>query len=49
MPSNTTSNMFFYTYVLESLKDGLRYVGYTANLKKRIKEHQEGYNFLNKV
>ena len=48
MPSNTTSNMFFYTYVLESLKDGLRYVGYTANLKKRIKEHQEGYNFSTK-
>ncbi len=45
MPSNTTSNMFFYVYVLESFKDGNRYIGYTSNLKKRIKEHQTGYNF----
>jgi len=37
--------MFFYVYVLESLKDGNRYIGYTNNLKRRIKEHQAGYNF----
>ena len=48
MPSNTTSNMFFYIYVLESLKDGNRYIGYTHNLKRRIKEHQSGYNFSTK-
>jgi len=42
MPSNTTSSVFFYVYVLESLKDGKRYIGYTNNLKKRIKEHQKG-------
>lgn len=59
MPSNTTSsgralgdstgsNMFFYVYVLESKKDGNRYIGYASNLKKRIKEHQAGYNFSTK-
>lgn len=45
MPSNTTSSVFFYTYVLESLKDGKRYIGYTNNLKKRIKEHNERLAF----
>lgn len=45
MPRNTTSNMFFYVYVLQSLKDGDRYTGYTNNLKRRIKEHMAGYNF----
>ncbi len=49
MPSNTTSNMFFYVYVLESLKDGNRYIGYTGyKLTKRIKEHEAGYNFSTK-
>ena len=33
MLSNTTSRVFFhYVYVLESLKDGNRYIGYTDNL-----------------
>lgn len=45
MPSNTTSRMFFYTYILESLKDGNHYTGYTADLKKRLKEHEKGYSF----
>lgn len=45
MPSTTTSNMFFYVYVLESLKDGDRYVGFTNNLKRRIEEHNKGRNF----
>ncbi len=40
--------MFFYVYVLESLKDGNRYIGYTENLKRRIKEHLAGYNFSTK-
>src|SRR3989344_556692 len=48
MPSNTTSHMFFYVYVLESLKDRERYVGYTNNLKKRIKEHENGKSFSTK-
>ena len=49
MPSNTTSRMFFhYVYVLESLKDGERYIGYTNNLRKRLEEHNKGKNFSTK-
>lgn len=40
--------MFFYTYVLESLKDGQRYIGYASDLKKRVKEHELGKNFSTK-
>lgn len=45
MPGTTTSNMLFYVYVLESLKDGDRYIGFTTNLRKRIEEHNKGRNF----
>lgn len=48
MPSNTTSNIFFYVYVLRSLKDDDRYIDYTSNLKRGIKEHMAGYNFFTK-
>jgi len=48
MSSTTTSNVFFYVYVLESIKDGDRYVGFTTNLKKRIEEHNKGLNFSTK-
>ena len=48
MPSNTTSNVFFYVYVLESLKGGERYIGYTSNLKKRLEEHKKGLSFSTK-
>ena len=34
--------MLFYAYVLESSKDGKRYIGYTNNLKRRLEEHQKG-------
>ncbi len=38
--------MFFhYVYVLESLKDRERYIGYTNNLKKRLEEHKKGLSF----
>jgi putative endonuclease len=33
---------FWYTYVLKSLKDCKLYIGYTRNLKLRIKRHQDG-------
>jgi len=33
---------YFYTYVLQSLKDRNFYVGYTNNLVKRIEEHNKG-------
>jgi len=32
----------FYVYVLRSRKDGNYYVGYTADLKKRLEEHNTG-------
>lgn len=33
---------YFYTYVLQSLKDRNFHVGYTNNLVKRIEEHNKG-------
>ena len=29
-------------YILKSLKDNSQYIGYTADLKKRIMEHNNG-------
>jgi len=34
--------MFFYTYVLQSEKDGKLYVGYTKDLFERLEKHNEG-------
>jgi putative endonuclease len=31
-----------YVYILQSYKDGLFYIGYSSNLRRRIKEHQSG-------
>jgi putative endonuclease len=45
MPSNTSSSVFFYVYVLENQKDGKKYIGYTNNLKKRLEEHNKGKSF----
>ena len=45
MPSNSTSTMFFYAYVLLSFKDNEHYIGYTGNLRKRLEEHNSGKNF----
>ena len=43
MPSNDTSVSFFYIYVLKSLKGkAITYVGYTKNLKNRLKLHNQG-------
>jgi|CXWL01.1.fsa_nt_gi putative endonuclease len=44
MPSRTTSDQsrFYYLYVLESQKDGNRYIGMTKDLRKRLLEHQQG-------
>jgi putative endonuclease len=33
---------FYYTYVLESTKDGKRYTGYTRDLQSRFEKHQAG-------
>ncbi|EKE07494.1 MAG: Excinuclease ABC C subunit protein [uncultured bacterium] len=32
----------YYVYILKSLKDNSRYVGFTNDLKRRIKEHNSG-------
>jgi len=32
----------YYVYILKSLKDGKFYTGCTANLKKRLKQHNGG-------
>ena len=34
----------FYVYVLESLKNGELYTGYTSDLRKRVQEHNYGLN-----
>ena len=33
----------YYTYILFSQKDGKLYIGYTLDLKARIKKHSSGY------
>ena len=48
MPSNSTPMVFFYTYILLSLKDKEHYIGYTNNLRKRLKEHNSGKNLSTK-
>ena len=32
----------YFTYVLKSLKDGNLYIGYTADLWRRMEEHKKG-------
>jgi putative endonuclease len=34
--------VFYYVYVLFSLKDKKLYIGYTKDLRRRIKQHQQG-------
>jgi len=34
--------IMFYNYVLQSLKNRILYIGYTADLKNRLKEHNQG-------
>ena len=34
--------MFYYAYILQSLKDGNFYTGYTKNLKLRFEQHNLG-------
>ena len=36
--------IMFYNYILRSIKNGNLYIGYTADLKKRLKEHNQGLN-----
>jgi putative endonuclease len=46
MPGSTTwNNRFWYVYVLESVRDGQRYVGFTMDLRRRYEEHNAGKSF----
>jgi len=38
----------FYTYVLKSKKDGKMYTGYTDDLRKRFKDHNDGRSVYTK-
>jgi len=38
----------FYAYVLKSIKDNGIYIGFTSNLKKRYKEHNNGQSLSTK-
>ena len=40
--------MFFYVYVLQSSKNNELYVGYTADLRKRLEKHNQKLNFSTK-
>ncbi len=36
--------IMFYNYILQSIKNKALYVGYTTDLRKRLKEHNQGLN-----
>jgi putative endonuclease len=38
----------FYVYILKSEKNQELYIGYTSDLKRRLKEHNQGLNFSTK-
>jgi len=40
--------MFYYVYLLQSELDSGFYIGYTGDLKRRLIEHNKGYNFSTK-
>jgi len=40
--------MFYYVYLLKSLRGDNLYIGYTVDLKRRIIEHNNGSNFSTK-
>jgi putative endonuclease len=40
--------MFYYVYVLQSVKNQELYIGYTINLRERLQEHNRGLNFSTK-
>ena len=40
--------MFHYLYILQSLKNNNFYIGYTSDLKKRFKEHNNGKSLSTK-
>jgi len=47
MPRSRISN-WYYVYVLQSIKDGGLYIGYTKDLAIRLKQHNTKSNFSTK-
>ncbi len=41
--------MFYYVYIIESTKKDYLYIGFTADLKNRLQEHNRGLNFSTKI
>jgi len=41
--------MFYYVYVLQSIEGKNLYIGYTNDLRKRVKEHNRQLNFSTKA
>jgi len=46
--SENSIGKIHYVYVLESDKNNSLYIGYTIDLKSRIKQHNKGMNFSTK-
>ena len=47
MPARLGNNpvrakMYYYTYIIQSKKDRRWYTGFTVDIRKRLKEHNEG-------
>ncbi len=40
--------MFYYVYILQSQKDQSLYIGYTSDLRKGFKEHNDGKSLATK-
>ena len=40
--------MFYYVYILQSLKNNSLYIGCTSDLRKRFQEHNSGKNLATK-
>src|SRR3990167_10854166 len=45
---NYTMQMKYYVYILLSIKDGSLYVGLTHDIKKRLREHENGLSGFTK-
>jgi len=38
----------FYTYILQSIKNAELYIGFTSDLRMRLREYNQGLNFSTK-
>jgi len=44
----TLQTMFYYVYILQSLKNNSLYIGYTTDLKRRFEQHNNGESLATK-